>query len=102
MRRSLFFIAIGSLLILVSFLVYSISTKMTAKQTAKEKLIRSPKLDLYDLDSARFELPGSALAMIFFDTECDFCQHEASEILSHRKMFVDKNIVMISAEPIVT
>ena len=46
------------------------------------------------------DLPKKPLLIVFFSPDCDHCQHEAKEIVAHKKEFSKVQIVMVTTYPI--
>ena len=98
MKKKLKIIIPTLVLCVLGFLVYNVFTKMKYKEDVEKHLQTIPKFSFktlevnhidgnklnnhftnLDLDSHR------ATAFIYFNTECDYCQHEAQSI---RKKYI--------------
>jgi thiol-disulfide isomerase/thioredoxin len=56
---------------------------------------------IYNQDSTQMILPEKKpTAIIYFNTECDHCQYEATQIQQNIVQFKDSQILMLSIEPL--
>ncbi len=89
-------------LMVVLFLVYSITEKVAAKKIIHSKIQTLPRAKVYDLDSSSLSLPPSALAIIFFNPSCEHCQYELKDLKKDELLFSKKEIILLSSETIST
>lgn len=97
-----------ALLVLVfgvlSLLVYKVVSKTKEKEIAVEKLETIPEFELMTLKEKPFtnlDLKANLYTIfVYFNSECDFCQHEAESISENLSKFVDVHFVFVSKEPI--
>tara|TARA_R110001606_G_scaffold365277_2_gene520054 strand:+ start:80 stop:355 length:276 start_codon:yes stop_codon:yes gene_type:complete len=89
MKKKLKIIIPTLVLCVLGFLVYNVFTKMKYKEDVEKHLQTIPKFSFKTLDNNHFtnlDLDSHrATAFIYFNTECDYCQHEAQSI---RKKYI--------------
>jgi thioredoxin-related protein len=75
--------------------------KLRTVDKAKEKIASLKSLPIVVMDSSRYELPTTvSTVVILFNTTCEHCQYEATEIKKSISFFSKTSILMISSEPI--
>lgn len=91
---------------LVSFLIYKVIKIAKEKNTITNNIKNIPKFNFKSLDDKKFtnnnlksNLPS---VFIYFNSECDFCQHEAQSISENLNRFKAVQFVFVSTEPITT
>ena len=97
--RKYVFLAVVLCLVLGGF--YLMSRKIAEKAQAKEKIQTMPDFRFLALDSTVFSsnyLPQKRTILVYFNSTCEHCQYEASEISKHIKEFEDVNLVFVSEE----
>lgn len=89
---------------ITGILLYKTVNKIEAKKKISEKLQNLPELTLLTTDSTHFHNskinPNQPSVLIYFNSECQFCQYEAKEIKNNILDFKDVNLLMISTEPL--
>lgn len=105
MRKKLLFLVIASVLSLLSFLGYNIITKVKEKNTITQKLQTIPEFEFLTLERQVFtkaNLKQNVITiLIYFNSECDFCQNEAQSISANIDKFKNVQFVFVSTEAIV-
>lgn len=95
---------IAFVVLLGGFLLYKTINKIEAKKETNEKLQILPKLTLLTIDSTDFDnskiRSNKPSVLIYFNSECQFCQQGAKEIKKNITNFKDANLLMISTEPL--
>jgi hypothetical protein len=77
--------------------------KLRAVDRAKEKLASLKSLPIVIMDSSMYELPNSVPTVVMlFNTACEHCHYEVTEIKKSISSFQRTSILMISSEPIKT
>ena len=99
----LIFITIISLL---SYLSYNIITKAKQKSEIAKQIQTIPEFELQTLDSIHFINanlePNLNTIFIYFNSECDFCQHEAKSISDNLNQFKTVQFIFVSTQDIAT
>jgi thiol-disulfide isomerase/thioredoxin len=81
------------------FILYATVEKVNHKTYATENLKSLPSLALFDVDGDTLLLGGNRKTiLIFFNSECDNCQHEVEQIVENKILFKDSHIVLMSSE----
>ena len=102
-KKSLLIPLVGSLLGGISVMIYAINVKISQKRLTRQHRETLASFPLFDLDSSRIYLhPKRATILLYFDSGCDHCQYEISEIISNRKAFENTEVVFMSSELIST
>jgi peroxiredoxin len=88
----------------VSYLGFQLGSKIIEKDTITKRIETIPEFNFFKLDNAQFnkqdlkkELPT---VFIYFNSKCDYCEHEARDISTNVEGLKDIQIVFISPEPI--
>jgi cytochrome oxidase Cu insertion factor (SCO1/SenC/PrrC family) len=91
-------------LALLSVLVYQVFIKAHEKNAIARQLQKIPEFEFLTLEQQPFTKANlqSKLSTIFiyFNTTCDFCQHEAQSIRANLDSFKNVQFVFVSNEPI--
>lgn len=106
-KKKVFIIVIVSLVLsLLGYLAYGIIRKAKEKKEIAEKLQTIPNFNFSALDNKSFTnsqlKQNEATVFIYFNSECDFCQHEAQSISENLNDFKDIQLLFVSIEPIAT
>lgn len=84
------------------YLGYYVVIKARDKNKIAEKLERIPKFELSRLDGVNFSEKNLnenlATIFIYYNSTCDFCQHEAENIVDNINEFNNVQFIFISAE----
>lgn len=92
------------ILTVLSYLIYNVSKKIEFKNTVEEKLRTIPNFSFVSINNIEFTNndldPNKATIFIYFNSECDYCHHEAKSIHDNISDFTDINIIFISTENI--
>lgn len=103
-RKIILFIVVVSILSLLSYLGSSIVRKTKEKNIIEQQLQVIPKFELLTLDEKVFNnsslKPNLYTLFIYFNSECDFCQHEAQSISDNLNEFIDIQFIFVSTESI--
>ncbi len=96
---------IGVILISVLvFLGYNISKKISYKKEVAERIKTIPEFSFLTLNNIPFsekELTKNNYKLfVYFNSECDFCQSEASQISKDLAQFKNTQLIFVSFEPI--
>lgn len=90
---------------IISFLVimgYKVVDKINYKKQVAENIKQMPVFSYFDLDGNVFtkdNLPkNTPVLFVYFNSECDFCNHEAEMIQQNLEKLEDIQIVLISFE----
>jgi len=104
MKKIIGFITIVAILATLGYFSHRIYTKMQAKQEAISRMENLPSFILQKTDSTSYShtnlLLNKFTIFIFFNSECDFCKHEAQSIYDELDLFTNVQFLFISSEPI--
>lgn len=73
------------------------------KKQVSEQLKMIPTFETYNMDSLKVshvEFNKKPTVIIYFNTECEHCQYEATQIVKYQDKFKNVNLYMLSAENI--
>lgn len=73
------------------------------KKVVSEQLKMIPNFETYNMDSLRVrhaEFNEKPTVIVYFNTECEHCQYEATQIVKYQDKFENVNLYMLSAENI--
>lgn len=106
MNRKIYFIIFRFFVIsVIAFLGYVIISKIKVKRDIFNKISTIPDFDLLSLNQKRFDRsnlnPKLNTVFIYFNSECDFCQHEALSIRDNLDSFKNIQFIFVSNESIV-
>tara|TARA_R110002033_G_C3890885_1_gene238822 strand:- start:2378 stop:2893 length:516 start_codon:yes stop_codon:yes gene_type:complete len=94
-------------IILVSVLVflgYNILKKINHKKEVAERIKTIPKFSFLKLNNSNFSnkklTKNTYKLFVYFNSECDYCQSEATQINANLALFKDTQFVFVSYEPI--
>jgi peroxiredoxin len=89
---------------LLFFLNYNIVLKSNEKNKITKQLQTIPKFELKTLDNVSFTnenlKPNLNTIFIYFNSDCDYCHHEAKSISQNLKKFKNVQFVFVSYEEI--
>lgn len=96
---------IGIILISVLvFLGYNISKKISYKKEVAERIKTIPEFSFFTLNNEVFseeELNKNTYKLfVYFNSDCDYCQSEATQISESLTQFKDTQLIFVSFEPI--
>lgn len=89
--------------ILFSVLILKIAQKVNYKQNVKEKLKTIPSFTFIEINNNQSFTNQSlqakeATVFFYFNTTCDYCQHEAEMVKKNLTLFKNTNLVFVSNE----
>lgn len=103
MKKIITILSISILTILFGYLLYGVFTKIHVKEIAAQRIEVVPNFKLQSIDSTSFSRTNLMLnkqtVFVFFNSQCDFCQHEAQSIHDELYQFKDVQLLFISSEP---
>ncbi len=104
MRNLLLWCLSISFVLLVAWMGNKTVAKLRAVDRVKEKIALLKSLSIVSMDSSKYELPNNTIPtiIILFNTTCEHCQYEATEIKKSITSFSQLSILMVSSEPIKT
>ncbi len=101
-KKSILYIVIVVILSLLSCLGYNIITKAKEKNQIVKKLQTIPKFEFLTLKQQPFAKtnlrPNLNTIFVYFNSECDFCQHEAQSISDNLDSFKNVQFIFVSIE----
>ncbi len=88
----------------IGYLGFSISKKIKYKNEVAQRIKAIPNFTFFTLDNVPFsekELSKNTNKLfVYFNTECDFCQHEVQQISEYLPKIKNTQIVFVSFEEI--
>lgn len=106
MKKILKILLIVGVLGIIIFLSYKVATKIQDKTKTENRLKTIPEFEFLTLNNSIYThknlSQNTAAIFIYFNSECDFCQHEAQSISDSLDEFKDVQLLFISTEPIET
>lgn len=91
---------------LLSYLGYNVISKTEEKNQIAKKLEIIPDFEFITLEQQPFTKanlnPNINTIFIYFNSECDFCQHEAQSIRENLDSFKNVQFIFVSSESIAT
>lgn len=105
MRKKLFlFLVLIFVLGLLGYLSYNIATKTKEKKEIEQQLQILQKFEFTSLEDTSFTSSdintNLNTILVFYNSGCDFCHHEAEGISEYKNQFTDTQILFISEEPL--
>lgn len=103
-KKNLLLVILIGVVGLLSYLSYKVISKTIEKNTITEQLKLIPEFEFTTLGNKK--LSNSNLKtdittiFIYFNSECDFCQHEAKSISENLDNFKNVQFLFVSTEPI--
>ncbi len=89
---------------LLSYLGYSVISKVKEKNQITKQLEIIPEFEFLTSEQKRFTKanlkPNTNSIFIYFNSDCDFCQHEAQNISDNLDSFKNVQFIFVSTEPI--
>lgn len=105
-KKSILFIVIICVLGLLSYLGYNFISKAKEKNQIARQLEIIPEFEFLTLKKKPYTKPdlktNQNTVFIYFNSECDFCQHEAQSISDNLENFKNVQFIFISTESIAT
>jgi peroxiredoxin len=90
----------------LGYLVYSVIAKIEHKSKVAKTLQTIPNFSFKTLQNTDYTnanlKPHTSTVFIYFNSECDFCQHEAQSISEHIEQFKNVHLLFVSTEDIET
>ena len=106
MKKKLLIGIILSVLIFASVFIFNIMTRLDQKKEANELIQNLPNFELFSMKNHKLTKSNleynKPVILVFFDSTCEYCQHEAKEIKKNIELFSKTQIVFISAENLET
>lgn len=101
-RKTILFIVIIGVLGLLCYLVYGVILKAKEKNKIAKQLELIPEFEILTLQQQSFTKdnlkPNTNTIFIYFNSECEFCQHEAQSIASNLDKFKNVQFIFVSTE----
>ena len=89
---------------LLAFMGYKVVSKINHKKQVAENIKKMPAFSYFTLENKIFTNEnleeGKPTLFIYFNSECDFCNHEAEMVQQSIDQLKDIQVVFISYEPI--
>lgn len=105
-KKKILLIVIIAIISLISYLSYNVITKAKQKSEIAKQIQTVPEFELQTLDNITFTnanlKPNLNTIFIYFNSECDFCQHEAKSINDNLNDFKNVQFIFVSTEDIAT
>jgi len=104
MKKILGLITIVATVTTLGYFLYHISINLEEKKATAKRIEYVPDFNLIATYSTYFSKKDlqkdKATVFIFFNSECDFCQHEAESIHEELHKFEKVQFLFISSEPV--
>jgi len=104
MRKSIKIIIVLIIVGIVSSLGVSITKKIHYKNEITKRIKTIPSFSFFTLNGTTFSEKklnkNTHKLFVYFNTECEFCQHELEQISQHLAAFKNTQIVFVSFEEI--
>jgi peroxiredoxin len=105
-KKSILIIVLISVLGLLSYLGFIVISKAKEKNQIAKQLEIIPEFVFLTLEKQPFSKanlkPDINTIFIYFNSKCDFCQHEAQSISENLDSFKNVQFIFVSTEPIAT
>lgn len=105
-KKSILIIVAIAVLGVLFYLGVNVILKVKEKNQIAKKLQTIPEFELLTLKQRPFNNANLKLNLntifIYFNSECDFCQHEAQSISDNLDSFKNVQFIFVSMEPIET
>ena len=89
---------------LLAFMGYKVVNKINHKKQVAQNIKKMPAFSYVTLENKEFTqenlAQNKATLFIYFNSECDFCNHEAEMVQQNIEQLKDIQVVFISYEPI--
>ncbi|QNK78311.1 redoxin domain-containing protein [Winogradskyella sp. PAMC22761] len=103
-KRIILFVVVINALGLLIYLGYNVISKVKEKNKIAKQLEKIPEFEFLTLTQQPFTKvnlkPNTNTIFIYFNSECDFCQHEAQSISDNLDSFKNVQFMFVSTEPI--
>lgn len=100
-KKSIITLVLISLFSAFLFLGYLIIDRLIFKRKIEVKLESLPAAKLFGLDSLVYTInSSSSVCIVYFDSNCEYCQYELKEIKNNISLFTHSQIVFISSQDI--
>jgi peroxiredoxin len=101
-KKKILIIIIITIISLLSFLGYNITIKAKEKNKISKQLQTIPKFELktlYNISFSNADLKqNTSTIFIYFNSDCDFCHHEAESISQNLEKFKNVQFIFVSFE----
>ncbi len=99
-------VKIGIVIAILSLLGYLVTQVFTKMQYKKEVAIQLQTLPQFNFTTLKGKIftqdnlkPNTATVFIYFNSECDYCQHEAQSIYKNLEAFKNAQLIFVSEQP---
>ena len=99
------YVMLASVFTLLGYLTYCIAKRFQQKKAISEHITHLPTFEFRDLDNKLFSsknLASQPVWLLYFNTECEFCQIEINDIQQHITQLSSIKVVLISSEKVST
>lgn len=105
-KKAILFIVVIVVLGLLSYLGFNVISKAKEKNKIAKQLEIIPEFEFLTLGQKPFIKanlkPNTNTIFIYFNSDCDFCQHESQSISDNLDNFKNVQFIFVSTEPIET
>lgn len=92
------------ILSLLSFMGYNVVNKINHKKQVAENIKKIPNFSYLSIENKAFTnenlIQNKPTLFIYFNSECDFCNHEAEMVQQNMEQLKEIQVVFISYEPV--
>lgn len=101
MKRMLYSILTLAVLGSIAWLSSEIAATIHERKAAAQRTATLPRIELARLDGRRLSTsarPNRPTMLLFFRTTCPYCRDEIADLIAHRPLFDEANVLLISGE----
>lgn len=103
-KKTILITVLTAIIGLLTYLGYNVISKVKEKNQIAKQLEIIPEFEFITLEQQPFTKanlnPKLNTIFIYFNSECDFCQHEAKSISGNLDSFKNVQFIFVSTEPI--
>ena len=103
-KKFILFLVLIFALGLLGYLGCNIKTKAKEKKEIEQQLQTLQKFEFTTLEGTSYTTSNINTnlntILVFYNSACDFCQHEAEGISEYKNQFIDTQILFVSEEPL--
>ncbi len=104
-KLTLKYILLAVVGLVLFYLSYGIAQRFQQKKAISEHIAHLPTFEFRDLDNKLFSsknLASQPVWLLYFNTECEFCQIEIIDIQQHISQLSSIRVVLVSSEKVST
>jgi peroxiredoxin len=105
MKKKIKGLIVIALLSVVGYLGYNIANTLNHKNEVTERIQRIPNFSFHTLKGVEYtqdNLPTKPIVFVYFNSDCEYCQSEATKIHQRLADFKDIQLVFVSFEEVLS